>query len=99
MNINIFNLIESSKLKNIDKNLSVPSALYYKGQNQNSKNLNNIVTNFTCNKNECCIDRYLYTTLLNNIKPNKEENKKMTRRRNKKNRSTRKSSKKVISSK
>lgn len=97
MNIQIFNLVDSSKLKNIDKNLSIPSPLYYEN-GKNSKNLNTIVTNFSCNKNDNCIDKNIFSCLVDNIKPTKQENKnyskQITRRRNRKQNSTRKTSKK-----
>ena len=102
MNIQIFNLSNSDKLKNIDKNLSIPSVLYYQSSDTN-KHLNDIITNFRCNKNNCCIDKNIYNSLIENVKPNKKEhnnyNKQMTKRRNKKYNSTRKTSKKVISTK
>tara|TARA_B100000902_G_scaffold389513_1_gene436792 strand:- start:6147 stop:6455 length:309 start_codon:yes stop_codon:yes gene_type:complete len=102
MNIQIFNLIESNKIQKLDKNLSIPSVLHYQSHH-NTKNLNNIISNFTCNKKDYCIDKNLYTCLLNNIKPNKEENKsytkQMTKRKNKKHKSTRKTSKKLVETK
>lgn len=99
MNIQVFNLIDKNKLKNLDKNLSIPSILHYQTTNTNNK-LNNILSNFTCNKHNCCIDKNLYNTLVDNIKPDKEDNKKYykqnTKRRNKKYKSTRKTSKKLL---
>ena len=96
MNIQIINFTESNKLKDLDKNLSIPLPLFYK-QDKNKNGSENNITNFTCDKKNCCIDKTLYNNLINNIKLNKfEKNKfsrKMTKRTNKNYKSTRKTSK------
>lgn len=96
MNLQIINLTDSNKLKDLGKNLSIPSVFYYKSKKEN-KSVSDLVNNFTCNKDTCCIDLNVYKNLLDNIKANKTEmkqyNKKLTRRKSKKYKSMRKSKK------
>ena len=107
MNIQIYNLSSANKIKDIGKNLSIPSVLYYSsscnnGNNDNNttsrKGLENIVHKFTCDSKTCCIDKDLYQKLVDNIQPSKKENRKynrkLSRRRSKKYRSVQKSRKK-----
>ena len=110
MNIQIYNLSSANKIKDIGKNLSIPSVLYYTSACNNSnhtsntnngtskKGLENIVHKFTCDSKTCCIDKDLYQKLVDNIQPSKKENrkynKKLSRRRSKKYKSVQKSRKK-----
>ena len=95
MNIQIYNLSNANKIKDIGKNLSIPSVLYYSstcnngnnGNNGNTgnnttskKGLENIVHKFTCDSKTCCIDKDLYQKLVDNIQPSKKENRKYNRK-------------------
>ena len=95
MNIQIYNLSSANKIKDIGKNLSIPSVLYYSsssnngnndnnGNNSNNttskKSLENIVHKFTCDSKTCCIDKDLYQKLVDNIQPSKKENRKYNRK-------------------
>lgn len=94
MNIQIYNLSNDNKIKDIGKNLSIPSVLYYSsnGNNNNGNNTNcinntiskksleNIVHKFTCDSKTCCIDKDLYQKLVDNIQPSKKENIKYNRK-------------------
>ena len=86
MNIQIYNLSNANKIKDIGKNLSIPSVLYYSstcnnGNNTTSKKgLENIVHKFTCDSKTCCIDKDLYQKLVDNIQPSKKENRKYNRK-------------------
>ncbi len=96
MNIQIINLCNDSKLKDLSKNLSLPSAFYYK--NRENNRLENILDNFTCKDNKCSIDKGVYEILLKNIKPSDNEtkthSKKLTRKKSKKYKNMQKSRKK-----
>lgn len=96
MNIQIINLSNDSKLKELSKNLCLPSAFYYKNKEKNL--LENILDNFTCKNNKCSIDKGVYEILLKNIKPSdndtKNHNKKLSRKRSRKYKNVQKSRKK-----
>lgn len=104
MNIQIYNLSSANKIKDIGKNLSIPSVLYYTSACNNTNNgtskkgLENIINKFTCDNKSCCIDKDLYQKLVDNIQPSKKENRKynrkLSRRRSKKYRSVQKTKKK-----
>lgn len=110
MNIQIYNLASVNKIKDVGKNLSIPSVLYYSSSPNNGNNTNcvnnttskktleNIINKFTCDNKTCCIDKDLYQKLIDNVQPSKKENRKynrkLSRRRSKKYRSVQKSKKK-----
>ena len=89
MNIQIYNLSNANKIKDIGKNLSIPSVLYYTSSCNNTSNTNNgtskkglenIINKFTCDNKSCCIDKDLYQKLVDNIQPSKKENRKYNRK-------------------
>lgn len=87
MNLPIINLLDNSKLKHLGKNLSMPAVFYYMPIRDN-KSVSDLIHNFNCDKDSCCIDKNVYNNLLDNIKAKnsdiKQHNKNATRRKSKK---------------
>ena len=101
INIQISNLADNKKMKDIG-NLSIPSALYYRKDNNNCDNtldtvnsLNNIVNDFSCRKHECCVDKDIYYLMVDNIRITKPHTVKYNKRKSRRNPSIEKRSNKT----